>query len=211
MNKQIDKWAGEFGRNYIGRNPASIKEMDEIYVKNFGFSRTSLNKEFLEGIPRDIKILEAGSSVGIQLGILREMGFKHLVGIDVSSEAVSKAKILTEGVDFLNASALDIPFKDNWFDLVFTSGVLIHQHPNNLGKAIDEIVRVSKKFIWGCEYFSKKPLEIVYRGNKGLLWKNDFLSVYLKRHPELRVVNERKFKYLDSDNVDCMFLLEKKR
>ena len=39
--------------------------------------------------------------------------------------------------------------------VVFTSGLLIHIHPDNLGKAIDEICRVSKRFVWGFEYYSE--------------------------------------------------------
>lgn len=209
MNEQIDIWSGKFGDEYIKRNPKNVKEVDELYLKNFGFSRTSLNLEFLGKIPREIRVLEVGCGIGIQLSFLQKMGFKHLVGLDVSSTAIEQAKILTKGIDFLTASTLDIPFKDSWFDLVFTSALLIHQNPRNLPKAIDEIVRVSNSLIWGYEFFSLKPQKIFYREQKNLLWKNNFMSIYLKRCPELKVVNEKRFKYLDNDNVDCMFLLKK--
>lgn len=207
--EQSKKWAEDFGKEYLNRNPKSIQDLDALYLKNFGITRTSLNREFLENISRDIKVLEVGSNIGAQLIGLQELGFKNLIGIEISGNAVEESKKLTRNISFLKSDALDIPFKDNFFDLVFTSGLLIHIHPQDLNKAIDEIYRTSKKCIWCWEYFSENCQEIEYRGNKNLLWKNDFIRLFLERHPDLKIVKEKKLSYIDNDNVDHMFLLEK--
>jgi hypothetical protein len=92
---------------------------------------------------------------------------------------------------------------------VFTSGVLIHIAPNDLERILDEMYRVSKRYIWGFEYFAEECTEIEYRGHKNRLWKNDFLRLWQDRHPSLKLLKQRKVPYLDSDNVDLMFLLAK--
>jgi len=208
--EQIKFWQGEFGKEFTNRNLNSVEDLDESYVQTWGVSRTSLNQEFLAGLDRDIKILEVGCNIGQQLRHLQLMGFRNLFGIEIQRDAVERAKISTKDINILSGSAFDIPFKDNWFDLVFTSGVLIHIHPKDLNTALNEINRCTKQYIWGFEYFSDKCEEINYRGHDGFLWKQDFCGLYLNSFPQLEVVKEKKIKYLKEDNTDQMFLLEKK-
>jgi len=47
-------------------------------------------------------------------------------------------------------------------------------------------------------------------GHTELLWKTNFVKLYLDTFPDLRIVKEKRFKYLDNDNVNSMFLLEKR-
>lgn len=203
-------WSNEFGDEYTERNNFDQNQLDNLYLDYFGISRTELNKEFLSHLPKDTKILEVGCNTGMQLlNLKNNLNFTHLHGIDVSKTGLKVAKQNLPDASLIEASALDLPFKDNYFDLVFTSGVLIHIAPENLYKVIDEIYRTSKKYIWACEYFSEKQQEIEYRGNKNVLWKNDFLAIFLQRHPDLKVIKEKKLNYKNSDNVDHMFLLEK--
>jgi len=211
IKEQADKWKGNFGKDYTDRNPQSIREMEDLYMRNFGVKRTELNGEFLKNIDKDAKILEVGCNVGTQLGILKSQGFNNLTGIEVQPYAVEKAKSLFPDINFLVGSGLNLPFEDNSFDLVFTSGVLIHINPKDLPKIISEIHRVSKKYIWGYEYFCENYEEIHYRDNRELAWKNDFLTVFLKIIPGLKLLKEKMLDYLDDDNVDQMYLLEKER
>ena len=60
------------------------------------------------------------------------------------------------------------------FDLVFTSGVLIHQNPNYLKKIYAKIYNLTKKYIYISEYFNPEPIMISYRNNKDKLFKRDF-------------------------------------
>jgi len=80
-------------------------------------------------------------------------------------------------------SADDIPFKDGYFDMVFTSGVLIHISPGNINRVLDEIYRCSREYIWGFEYYADDYTEVNYRGHESLLWKTNFPKLYLDRFP----------------------------
>ena len=207
---QEENWSSGHGNDYNLRNPASIGETNGLYLKIYGLTRSQINKEFLDGLPRDIKILEVGANVGVQLAFLQEMGFKELFGVDINREAIEMSKKNFAKLDIIESSALNLPFKDNFFDLVFTSGVLIHISPADIKQAMKEIFRCSKKYIWGFEYFAEDYTEIEYRGQKNMLWKANFSKLYLELFPNLRLTKEKKVKYLESENVDAMFLLEKK-
>ena len=209
-NFQEKNWQSKFGADYINRNPLKLKEMDNLYFKNYGITRTKLNKEFLKNINSSGKILEVGSNIGVQLLFLQKMGFKNLYGIDINEKAVELSKLITKKINIIRGSVLDIPFKDNYFDLVFTSGVLIHVSPLNIKKAMEEIYRVAKKHIWGLEYYADKYTEIPYRGKKNILWKANFSEIYLKNFKDLKLIKEKKLKYLDNKNTDSMFFLKKR-
>jgi pseudaminic acid biosynthesis-associated methylase len=209
-NEQVEAWCSDFGRDYTDRNSLSLEEMDALYYRNFGFTRSELNKCFLEGLDRSMRILEVGSNVGNQLLCLQKMGFSKLYGIELQNYAVEKSKFRTRNINIIQSDASDIPFKDSYFDMVFTSGVLIHVAPSNLPCVMDEIHRCSRAYIFGFEYYSDRITEKQYRGQDGLLWKADFSKLYLDRFHDLYLVKEDHIKYLDSDNVDSMFLLKKR-
>ncbi len=203
--EQMKFWKGEFGDKYISRNDVDI---DKFYKKRFGVTRTELNNEFLNELNNNIKVLEVGCNMCIQLNLLEKISFKNLWGIEINKKALSIAKE-NKSLNLIEGSAFDIPFKDGFFDLVFTSGVLIHIFPEDLPKAIDEIYRTTKKYIWCFEYFSEDCQEIEYRGHKNRLWKNNFLKLFLERHPDLKITKQKIIKYLENENIDEMFLLEK--
>jgi len=206
---QIKSWAGKFGEDYTDRNALTKKEMEDSYVSKYGKSRTELNEQFLDNIDRSSRILEVGSNIGNQLLCLQEMGFKDLYGIELQSYAVELSKSRTKGINITENSGFDIPHKDGYFDLVFTSGVLIHIAPSDISLIMKEIHRCTRKYIWGFEYFADEYTEITYRGNQNLLWKADFPRLYLDQFNDLEMVKEEYIKYLENENIDVMFLLQK--
>ena len=211
ITEQMEKWAGQFGKEYTDRNALALEEMDASYERNYGQTRTELNERFLEGVDRSIRVLEVGSNVGNQLLCLQRMGFSNLYGIELQSYAVELSKSRTRRINIIEGSAFDIPYKDGYFDLVFTSGVLIHISPSDIALAMREIYRCTREYIWGFEYYADKYTEITYRGYGNLLWKADFARLYLDQFEDLELVKEERLKYLDNDNIDAMFLLRKKR
>lgn len=210
ITKQMEKWAGEFGKEYTDRNALTLEEMERLYQKNYGVTRTEMNLEFIGDLGRSIRILEVGSNIGNQLLCLQNMGFQTLYGIELQEYAVEISKSRTKHINIIQGSAFDIPFKDNFFDLVFTSGLLIHIAPSDVEQVLREIHRCTKKYIWGSEYFADSYTQVEYRGHTELLWKTNFVKLYLDTFPDLRIVKEKRYKYLDNDNVDSMFLLEKR-
>ena len=208
--EQIKEWSGAFGKDYTDRNALSLEEMEDLYRKNYGLSRTELNQRFLDGIDRSARILEVGSNIGNQLLCLQRMGFSKLYGIELQSYAVELSKSRTKNINIIQGEASDIPYRDSFFDVVFTSGVLIHISSSSLPDIMKEIHRCTKDYIFGFEYYSEKPTEIEYRGHRDLLWKASFAEMYLELFDDLTLEKEEKIKYLNSANVDSMFLLGKR-
>jgi pseudaminic acid biosynthesis-associated methylase len=206
---QISRWRGDFGQEYTDRNSLTSPQLDELYQRNYGLTRSELNQRFLADVPRDARVLEVGCNMGIQLGMLRDLGFWNLFGIEIQHQALKRAKARTPEVLVAEASAFEIPFADRSFDLVFTSGVLIHIAPDDLRRAMYEIYRCSRRFIWGFEYDSPNPVEVPYRGNRDLLWKMNYAETFLEEFEDLRVLRREQLNYLADENTDCMFLLEK--
>lgn len=211
ITKQMKKWTNEFGREYTDRNTLTLEEMNGLYKKNYGITRAELNKLFVGDLDRSVRILEVGSNIGNQLLYLKNLGFKNLYGIEINSYAVEFSRSRTKNINIIQGAAFDIPFKNEYFDLVFTSGLLIHIAPSDIKVVIQEIHRCTKKYIWGFEYYADKYTEIVYRGKKNLLWKANFPKIYLELFKNLKLVKEKRLKYLNNDNIDAMFLLKKRK
>lgn len=207
---QMEKWMGEFGQEYTDRNSMTLDELDESYRKKFGFTRTQLNERFLGQLDKDIRILEVGCNIGNQLLLLEQMGFRNLYGVEVQPYAARIAKQRCENCDIVHGSGFDIPFKDGFFDLVFSSGVLIHISPDDIARILGEIYRCSREYIWGFEYFAKEYQQVRYRDNEELLWKTDFASLYLDTFDDLEEVKRETFSFIDNENENIGFLLRKR-
>lgn len=201
-------WTSDFGKNYTDRNRCNPAELDDLYEKTYGISRSKMNDQFLKDLPL-ASILEVGCNSADQLGLLQSQGHKNLYGVEVQPYALEEARKATKGLSLVRGSALDLPFKDFYFDMVFTSGVLIHIHPDDLSKVISEIYRTSKKYIWGYEFFNPEMVEIDYRGHSDKHWKGDYAKKFIELFPDLKLIKVEKYKYLDNDNIDAMYLLEK--
>lgn len=91
-------------------------------------------------------ILDAGCGEGFSLHKISEYNIgEKLEGIDYSNEAILIGKKLFPNLSLKQASIYDLPYKDNTFDLVLCTEVL--EHLENPKKGLQEIVRVSKKYI----------------------------------------------------------------
>lgn len=203
-------WAEQFGRDYTDRNSLSLHELDTLYKTHYGVTRRQLNENFLKDIPLAARILEVGCNIGNQLLLLQQMGYSQLYGIELQHYALLRARLSLRNVHLVEASALEIPFADNSFNVVFTSGVLIHIAPPDIPQAMAEIHRCTRNYIWGLEYYAAETSEVQYRGHPSLLWKMDYATLYAERFADLGLSRCDRLPYMNSDNEDRMFLLRKK-
>jgi pseudaminic acid biosynthesis-associated methylase len=206
---QLGAWCGEFGREYTLRSCLTAEQVDALWKKNYGTTRTDLNRRFVRNIPTDARILEVGCNIGNQLLLLQRLGYSNLHGVDVQEYALEIAGSRTNTLNLAKASSFELPYEDRYFDVVFTSGVLIHVSPGDLPVALEEIHRCAKSYIWGSEYYASSVTEIDYRGHGELLWKMDYAREYLGRFDDLELVLEQRLPYLENENVDSMFLLRR--
>lgn len=177
---QLDQWTGEFGDVYVERNAATEQQIQARLRALTEISR------LVEGdLPRTV--LECGCNIGLNTRAFQRFLDAELFAVEPNAKA--REIVLREGVldeSHLKAGALQaLPFADASMDLVFTSGVLIHIHPDHLPAALDEMHRVSGKYLMMIEYFSQNPVSVQYRGHTDLLWKRDFGKAMLERHPDL--------------------------
>lgn len=209
---QIDFWKGDFGKKYTDRNSYALEDWNQFYKTTWGYTKLEMNEKCFQDIPKTAKILEVGCNTGMQLRGLQTMGFEQLYGVEIQHYAVEEAKKYTKNINVIQGSGFDIPFKDGYFDIVGTNGVLIHISPDDLPKIMDEMYRCSGRYIWGFEYYAPELTNINYRGNKGFLWKADYAQLFLDRFSDLKKVYIQDYPYItdaEKGNVDRMYLLEK--
>ena len=210
--QQIEFWSGDFGRVYTDRNTSDHEVWNNQYVEKYGVSRLNMNDEFLRDLPKNLRVLEVGCNTGQQLEALRQQGFKKIAGIELQFYATKHARDRAIGIPVLQGSGFEIPFKTGSFDLVFTSGVLIHIAPDDLPAIMGEMHRCTSRFIWGFEYYADKMTEINYRGNTSVLWKSDHASMFMRSFPDLTLIKKKLYPYMnekENGNVDCMYMLKK--
>ena len=183
-NIQEKTWLGKFGDDYCKRNIVTTKEVRDCEkIFNDIFKKVSTKK-----INR---VLEVGCNQGRNLLAMQNVFECECFGIEPNKSAREsiKNKNVIISNNIVDAFADDIPFENSFFDLVFTSVVLIHIPNDKLEKCIDEIYRVSRNYILTIEYFSPNNEEIKYRGKKGLLFKRDYGSAFLDKYPKLKLID----------------------
>ncbi|MFR6018314.1 MAG: class I SAM-dependent methyltransferase [Paraclostridium sordellii] len=134
------------------------------------------------------KILDIGCGAGRTTIGIYKLGYKNIIGIDISNKMIEKAKQNFDNIRFEVADTINLPFDDNYFDSIifpFNGLMLIPKLENRL-KALKEIKRVLKKngtFIFTTPYldnkidtdFWKKRIEIL----KIDLYEEEFGDLYI--------------------------------
>lgn len=170
MNKQQKFWKNEYSKEYIERN--------SNFDLNLGIKAWS---KMLRNISDIENLLECGSNIGRNIEFLENLlpdTEKSI--IELSPDAF---KIVTSRYKFkeaVNSSILDSDLPSNNYDLVFTTGVLIHIHPDDLLDNLTKIYNFSKKYILFGEMFSRNPSFVNYKGEDDLLFTRDFGRYFLE-------------------------------
>lgn len=165
-------WGGEFGDAYVERNSGPD-------------ARGPFWRELLGRYPVE-RVLEVGCNIGGNLQwIVQKVPARQVYGIDVNEKALSQVRNRLQ-VNATWSVARELPFRDAWFDLTFTAGVLIHQPEDALLAVMSEVVRCSRRYVLCLEYFSEKTAHVPYRGQEGALFKRDYGRLYADSFPALK-------------------------
>jgi pseudaminic acid biosynthesis-associated methylase len=196
-------WAGKFGNTYIDRNSVASQVRQ----------RLGLWTQVLRHIPKLDTVIEFGANIGINLRALQALvpGIKASA-IEINQTAVGELNRLSlEEVH--HQSILDYRY-EKLYDLSLTSGVLIHINPDFLPQVYEKLYRASRRYICLFEYYNPTPVEVVYRGESGKLFKRDFAGEMLDRFPDLELAAYgfvyRRDPHFPLDDVNW-FLLEKRK
>ncbi len=158
IDARIDKHYGfggimekiEAGLKAAGKNVNSLTVDDLAPIDQF---HTRGRDSTLEVVglaklkPSDL-VLDVGCGLGGTARFLAEQYSCSVAGIDLTEEYISVGKRLTELVDLSNrvelrqGSALEIPYEDEWFDVVWTEHVQMNIADKN--RFYSEIARVLK-------------------------------------------------------------------
>lgn len=182
--QQLKSWEGKFGEDYIERN---VYAEWKLKFGTEAFRRILARRQYQS-------VLEVGCNIGLNLSFIHKIAGSAVkyYAVEPNRKAYEQLTSINLGFQLeqaFNCDAFRLPLGDDSVDLVFTAGVLIHIHPDDLLKAMKEIVRVAKKYVLCIEYFSHIPEEIPYHGQSGLLFKRDFGKLYAETFKELQWVD----------------------
>lgn len=178
--------------------PAAADSVERLFAGDFGAAYTDRNHTadprkpaffhelFLQAGAR--RVLECGANVGLNLTDAARDENLEVWGLDIQRLAVQRAAANMPSANFVVGSLFDLPFKDGWFDIAFTCGVLIHVPPAGLLQAMTEIHRVSGGHVLCAEYHDEQEVEVPYRGHSQALWRRNYGQMYLDAFPDLQLV-----------------------
>lgn len=194
-------WAGTFGDEYVSRNKST-----HLLASNMAL--------FSKIIPRTAgvkSLIEFGANIGMNLHAIRTLlPNVELSAVEINQHAVSELDKL-QNISVYPQSILDF-FPDRTWDMVLIKGVLIHINPNNLKQVYERLYHSCSRYICVAEYYNPAPVEVVYRGHSGKLFKRDFAGELMDSYSGLTLVDYgfayHRDSYFPHDDI-TWFLLEK--
>jgi len=151
LEYDIDYW-----NKYTDDNESKYNEEFSKFIRDLATSLRANN------------VLEVGCNSGNDLRSFPKDFDVH--GVDLNDHALDIAKKKLPSFKFQNGSIIDLPYEDSSIDFVFTHYVLNYISENEIDKSINELYRVSKKYILNCELYDENESPI--DGNSKL-WKRN--------------------------------------
>lgn len=170
MNEQQKFWSWEYADDYRKKNSEFNLELG---IKGWA--------KMLDRAEDITSILECGSNIGRNINFLNHLlptASKSI--IEINADAFKIVTGLYSTSNSFNGTILDSTFNGEKFDLVYTIGVLIHIHPEDLLNNMKKMFEHSSKYILIGEYFNRTPIMIEYQGEKDRLFKSDFGKLFIE-------------------------------
>jgi pseudaminic acid biosynthesis-associated methylase len=172
-------WAGSFGDEYSRRNAGEV-----LVARN-----AALFARILSRCAPVSSVIEFGSNIGLNLRALRTLlPGASLEAIEINASAVAELRAWGGAKEIHHRSILEFSPARTW-DLVLIKGVLIHIEPEKLAVVYRALHQAAGRYLLVVEYYNPTPVEVVYRGHHGKLFKRDFAGEMLDAYPDLRVLD----------------------
>jgi len=139
--------SGESGVSYKNYT----KEMDEAYgvLGSHDYFQevkaSALLRMIQQLVPKGepLKILDVGAGTGTLLSALPALHFR--VGAEPEPDLIRQMTAGAKEYCMIHASGLDLPFRDDCFDVVYMASVLHHVENKNLSPLLNECARVLRR------------------------------------------------------------------
>ncbi len=153
------------------------------------------------------RILDAGCGMGYLVKEFALLGM-DAYGFDVSDNAVESVKKWYNKDKIKQGSMLSIPYPDNYFDIVVSTDVLEHIAEEDIDKALSELRRVTKKYLY---------LNIATRVDRDFKWH---ICIHDRQWWENKIIssgfmhsfnrfNADTFSTIDSNELEYIGIYEK--
>ena len=199
--KKIVRWEKRYSKNIKDKSA-------ENYVLNKSKKWMGTLNVVTTLTPQNGKILETGCGTSALSIWLNKNGYQNYC-IDKNNKILKIAKKLNREiktkVDYKKENLFRTRFKNNFFDTVFSQGVIEHLDLEKIPVAINEGLRISKTYIFAVPTIC--DLSDCLRGDENLLnyfqWKkiirksNGYIFdsfAYFPFHPMIEKINQKIFK-----------------
>ena len=140
-NEYTMNYDDEFWKKYADENESRVNDEFAKFIANLASSLHCTN------------ILEIGCGTGIDLKEFKEPF--EVNGLDLNNHALSLARKSIPNVNFKNGDITKMPYEDSSIDFIFTHKLLNYLDDKTLDAGVNEMFRVSKKYILNCELFGE--------------------------------------------------------
>ena len=158
MNDPTEFWTGQGGDEYHQRNWVDWQLRVPFW-------------EMICKVTGARSFLEFGCGPGWNLTAIKRVWSEYYVtGIEINQDARwqgNQAGLFTR---------TEMP--KEFAELVFTAGCLIHIPPQDIESVMQQLCDASLRYVLAIEYMANEEEEVEYRGQKGLLWKRPYGSMY---------------------------------
>lgn len=161
------KYTLKFSKDYNKRN---FKKRDEKFFNTEPLTNKIV--KIIKNYKKEINVLEIGSGNGDRIEYLKNLELKNLniFGVDPTYTS-NNSKI---GVTY------NLPFENNFFDLIYYGFCLYMVKPEDLAKSLYEADRVLKKKSWVIiyDFYSKHFIKKNYKHFKEEIIKMDYSKMF---------------------------------
>ena len=152
MSSRITRALNDHG---LDLNSISLDDLAAFDQMHYGGLETTRKLAEIAGLGSGMRVLDIGAGIG---GPARTLAFDfncHVVGLDLSDEYIEAARLLTDkvglngNVRFQEGSALDLPFEDDSFDVVWSQNALMNiEDKTTMAREAMRVLRAGGPFVF---------------------------------------------------------------